>query len=80
MKPKRVSHLKLVKLELPTNGGGEGYSFHANRSSEGHLALASLQCRDGAYRVFDDQTDYHVHQARSVVGCSASRMKGELVA
>ena len=40
--------------------------------------LASLQCRDGARRVFTDQADIGLHQARSVVRCWASRMKGEL--
>ena len=38
-----------------------------------------LLCQDGARRVFTNQADITcLHQARSAVRCSASRMKGEL--
>ncbi|CAN0426145.1 unnamed protein product [Laminaria digitata] len=38
----------------------------------------SLRCPDGARRVFTDHADICLHQARSAVRCSASRITGGL--
>ena len=60
-------------------GGGGCTQFVHGHSRMIIDSLTSLLCRDGARRVFTNQRQiYCLHQARSAVRCSASRMKGEL--
>ena len=65
-------------MHLYKTGGGGCTNAGHGPSSFGHRPSRPLQCRDGARRFFTDQERHGLHQARSAVKCSASRMKGEL--